>query len=282
MTVATRDQPVERRDGRLVGEGGARGRDHHRIEDDRNVELAQAARRAPCAVAAEPIMPIFTASTPISATTDVDLLQHQLGRHRQHGVDAERVLGGDRGDRGHRVAAEHRHGLDVGLDAGAAAGIGAGDDQDPRRHGLNLRAPSRRDIVRAAAPTRDRPRRVELPPQFGQTPSSASSTQSAQKVHSNEQMQRVDAVGRQVAAAALAIGPHFEHQAAFTASQTLSTTRATSLASSPSAITRITGSVPDLRISSRPLAAEPRLAVGDRRLDARPSAAACRPRSGRS
>ena len=51
-------------------------------------------------------------------------------------IDAHRVLSGKRGNRGHGVAAEHGHGLDVGLDAGATTAVGAGDDQDTRRaHG---------------------------------------------------------------------------------------------------------------------------------------------------
>src|SRR5690606_26504352 len=51
---------------------------------------------------------------------------------------------------------------------------------------------------------------------------------------------------RQVAAAAFAIGAQLQaHAAAFTASQMLSTTCSTCAASSPSAMTRILGSVPD-------------------------------------
>src|SRR3712207_4707539 len=67
---------------------------------------------------------------------------------------------------------------------------------------------------------------------------------------------RVGAVRRQIGAAALAVRPHLKHanplprgtkpvQAAWTAAQMLSTTSATSPSSSPSAITRTTGSVPD-------------------------------------
>ena len=44
------------------------------------------------------------------------------------------VLRGQRGDRGHGVAAERRDRLDVGLDARAAAGIGSGDHQHPAAH----------------------------------------------------------------------------------------------------------------------------------------------------
>src|SRR5690242_19951915 len=67
--------------------------------------------------------------------------------------------------------------------------------------------------------------------------------------------ERARRLGGQVRPATFAVGAHFEgHQAAafLTASQIESTTRSTSPASSPSAITRIFGSVPDLRITSRP------------------------------
>jgi hypothetical protein len=40
----------------------------------------------------------------------------------------QRILRGDRGDRGHRMAAEHRDRLDIGLDTRAAAAIGPGND----------------------------------------------------------------------------------------------------------------------------------------------------------
>src|SRR3546814_1175850 len=49
-------------------------------------------------------------------------------------LHAERVLRGDRGDRGHRVAAEHRHRLDVGLNPGAAAAVGPRNDENARGH----------------------------------------------------------------------------------------------------------------------------------------------------
>ena len=88
-------------------------------------------RSATCPAAkALPIMPILTASTPMSLDDRVDLGEDHFGRHRMDGAHAQRVLSGDRGDRGHRVAAEHGDGLDVGLDPGAAAGIRSGNDED--------------------------------------------------------------------------------------------------------------------------------------------------------
>src|SRR3546814_3341362 len=45
---------------------------------------------------------------------------------------SERILRGDSGDSGHRMAAQQGHRLDVGLNPGAAARIRSGDDEDPR------------------------------------------------------------------------------------------------------------------------------------------------------
>jgi hypothetical protein len=45
----------------------------------------------------------------------VDLRHHHRGRHRVHRLHAQRILRGDGGDRGHRMAAQHRHCLDVRL-----------------------------------------------------------------------------------------------------------------------------------------------------------------------
>ena len=118
----------------------AAGRDHHRIEHDRQSGL----------LGLQPLEPRGdllgregAADHPDLDRVDadivdhrVDLRQHHLGRNRMDRGHAERVLRGDRGDRGHRVAAEHGDGLDVGLNPRAAARIRAGDDQDAggRRH----------------------------------------------------------------------------------------------------------------------------------------------------
>ncbi len=116
------------------------------------------------------------------------LRHHHFGRHGMDRPHAQRVLRGDRGDGGRRMAAEHRHRADIGLDSRSPARIGAGDDQDARDHPAH---PLKRRWVAAgnffsAAPTRAG-RSSNSPPQFGQR-SSSCSAQSAQKVHSNEQM----------------------------------------------------------------------------------------------
>ena len=67
--------------------------------------------------------------------------------------------------------------------------------------------------------------------------------------------ERAGRIGGKLAGAAFAGKAHFQHQAAAfrTASQIRSTTRSTWPRSSPSAITRITGSVPDGRMTRRPV-----------------------------
>ena len=66
-----------------------------------------------------------------------------LRRDCVDGGHADRVLRGDRGDRGHPVDAAGRERLQVGLDAGAAAGVRAGD----REHaGIRRRSGSRAPV----------------------------------------------------------------------------------------------------------------------------------------
>jgi hypothetical protein len=59
----------------------------------------------------------------------IDLSRHELGRDVEHAVNAQGVLGGQRGDHRGAEDPERRERLEVCLDAGAATGIGAGDGQ---------------------------------------------------------------------------------------------------------------------------------------------------------
>ena len=70
---------------------------------------------------------------------DFHLPADEIWGDRQHAENALGVLRGQRGDRRRGERVEHRHRLDVGLDAGAAAGIRAGDDQNPPLHDWGLR-----------------------------------------------------------------------------------------------------------------------------------------------
>ena len=84
-----------------------------------------------CAVSALPIIPILTASTPMSLTTAAIWSITICVGTMMHGIDAKRILRGNRGNRRHRMPAEHRHRLDISLNPRPAAAVGASDkDQD--------------------------------------------------------------------------------------------------------------------------------------------------------
>ena len=145
-------QPAERGDGRVVGKRRAAGRDHHRIEHDRQARLLGLQPLEPLrdllgGEGAADHADLHRVDADV-ADDRVDLREDHLGRNRVDRGDAERVLRGDRGDRGHRVAAEHGDGLDVGLNPRAAARIRAGDDQDAgrRRHATRLRPAPRGEV----------------------------------------------------------------------------------------------------------------------------------------
>ncbi len=67
-----------------------------------------------------PIMPIFTASTPMSLMTASICARITSAGIWMDSLDAQRVLGGYRRDGGHRVPAEHRYRLDIGLNSRSA------------------------------------------------------------------------------------------------------------------------------------------------------------------
>ena len=121
-------------------------RHHHRIEHDRRAarQLVERAAPPPRSSAGRPSIPILTASTPMSSATARTWARMISGGIGMDGGDADRVLGGDRGDRGHAVDAAGGERLQVGLDAGAAAGVRPGDRQDPREHD-HERTPTRCD-----------------------------------------------------------------------------------------------------------------------------------------
>ena len=77
---------------------------------------------------------------------DFDLLADEIGRDRQYAEHPLGILCGQCGDGRHGESAQHRHGLDVGLNTGAAARIRAGDDQHPSVHRYDP------DIIRRPAP----------------------------------------------------------------------------------------------------------------------------------
>ena len=64
----------------------------------------------------------------------VHLRGNEIRWHRMDRLNAVGILGGQRRDRGRRIAAQRRYRLDVGLDPGAAAGIGTGNDENAAAH----------------------------------------------------------------------------------------------------------------------------------------------------
>ena len=80
-------------------------------------------------VGSSPSMPTLTASTPMSSATARTWATIISGGHRGDHLDPDRVLRGERRDRGHPVHAAARERLQVGLDARPAAGVRAGDRQ---------------------------------------------------------------------------------------------------------------------------------------------------------
>src|SRR6202048_4687970 len=190
-------QPVER--GGIDQPGAALG-DHDRVDHDRDAAGSLAQNRGDGFDDRQIVQ--HAGLDRIGADVvehDLDLPPNKLGWDRQNPEYALGVLRSQRGYRGGGVGVEHRHGLNVGLDAGAAAGIGTGDDQHPAVHGYSAACAEPSDAIRGL---------------LSSMPATAS---------------RI-------------------------ASQISSTIAATSSSSSPSAMTRITGSVPDLRITRRPAA----------------------------
>ena len=113
-----------RRAARAAGLG-----DHHRVERRRASRAAggRAPRATAAVLCADPSIPIFTASTPMSSTTARTCSTIIVRADRLDARDRDGVLGGDRRDRRRPVHAAAGEGLQVGLDAGAAAGVRAGD-----------------------------------------------------------------------------------------------------------------------------------------------------------
>ena len=89
------------------------------------------ARATASIVGRSPSIPILTASTPMSSATARTWARMIVGRDRVDGGDADRVLRGDRGDRGHAVDAAGRERLQVGLDAGAATRVDCRQSRGP-------------------------------------------------------------------------------------------------------------------------------------------------------
>ncbi len=131
------EQGLERRDRRRVGEHRPARRDHHRIEHQRRlreVGLGKPIRHRGSGFCTPDHADLDRIDADVRRDA-VDLREHHVGRHRMDALHAQRVLRGDRGDRRHRMAAEHRDRLDIGLGPRAAAAIRPGDNQNACGHG---------------------------------------------------------------------------------------------------------------------------------------------------
>ena len=138
----------------------ARGRDHHRIHDQRSPAiLADGARPRGGRAPASASMPVLSAAGGRSSASAVSCaVDHRVG----HGLDRahpERVLRGEGDDDRGAEDAELLEGLEVGLDAGATAGVGAGNrERDLHRVSISMSS-SLQTLIRDLHRRRGRERR---------------------------------------------------------------------------------------------------------------------------
>ncbi len=95
-----------------IGEHRSAGRDHHGTEDDRQAQRFQTISQCMGGFGRSDHPDLDRIGADI-AQHAVDLRHHHGGGDRMHRLHPQRVLRGDRGDRGHGMAAQHRHGLDA-------------------------------------------------------------------------------------------------------------------------------------------------------------------------
>ena len=132
---ARHQKTLQRVDRRRFDQRRAAFRDHDRIEDERHLRRPLGEHRGDGLDHRGIVQHAgLDRVGPDIVEHDLDLLPDEFGRDRQYPENAERVLRRQRRDRRGGETVEHRHGLDVGLNAGAAARIGAGDDQHPPLH----------------------------------------------------------------------------------------------------------------------------------------------------
>ena len=150
--VRQREQGPQRGLGRFLQQPVAARRHHHRVQDhDAGAHLFEP---GPDGVDHR-VVAEHADLDGVDGDVVADRLQlgRQEGcRRHMHGPDAPGVLGGQRRDGSHPVAAVRGDALQVGLDAGAAGGVRARDGQHPRNPrrggGCRRRAPGRRTAGR--------------------------------------------------------------------------------------------------------------------------------------
>ena len=95
----------------------------HRIDHDRRGDAGAACSDTVSTIVDDASIPVLTACTPISPSTELELRGDRLGGQLPVPLDTHRVLRRHCADNGHAVHAEGEHGLQVGLDPGAACRV---------------------------------------------------------------------------------------------------------------------------------------------------------------
>ena len=116
-----------------------RARDHHRVDDERDVSAPRAKSATVSITSREKSMPVFAASTPRSSKHRVELCANERPAALRARPSRRRVLRRQRDDRAHAVAARSGEGLQIGLDPCSAARVRAGDRQTSWNQTLSLR-----------------------------------------------------------------------------------------------------------------------------------------------
>ena len=111
-----------------IRQNRAARRDHDRVEYNRErlVRKAVCHRMRGVRIANHPDFDRVHANV---ADDCANLVNHHLRWNHVHRIDAQRILRGNGGHRRHRMAAKHRHRLDIRLNPSAATAVGTGDNQ---------------------------------------------------------------------------------------------------------------------------------------------------------
>ena len=135
-------QPLKCGNGLAIRQRGTAGRHHDRIEHDRHAfELLQPVSDRMCGLGRANHADLHRIHANVGDHR-VHLRYNHIGGHRVNGIDAQRVLRGNRRDRRHRMATQSRNRLDVGLYTRTAAAIRPGDDEDACGHDASSRLSS--------------------------------------------------------------------------------------------------------------------------------------------
>src|SRR5581483_9144888 len=136
------EQLDERVDGVVLQETGARGREQHGVDDERDGMPGEVAGDGLDGAAREEHPGLRRVDAEVGED-GLQLRHHERCGHLVDGRDADRVLGGERDHSGHPVRARGGEGLQIRLDSRAASAVGAGDRQRSRDDCSPLPSPVR-------------------------------------------------------------------------------------------------------------------------------------------